>query len=137
MAANMCMVAVFSRLITPFLVAPTLGMVVATMFAAHRTTGRVIHVGVGFGLAILGPWFLELAGVLSPTMRWTATELVLDPAGSHVRPEVLMPMLLLYVIATMAITVAMARSLATMHHQSQRRLQLQAWQLRQLVPETK
>ncbi len=137
MTANMALVAIFSRLVTPFLVAPALGMVVAALFALHRASGRALYVGAGFALAILGPWFLELAGVLSPTMRWTATELVLDPSGSHVRPEVLMPMLGLYVVATMIVTITISRSLATVHHDSQRRLELQAWQLRQLVPETK
>ena len=48
-----------------------------------------------------------------------------------------MPMLGLYVVATMIVTISLSRSLATVHHDSQQRLELQAWQLRQLVPETK
>jgi serine/threonine-protein kinase len=94
MLANMGLVVVFSRLVSPFLVAPTLGVTIAILFALHRASGRVLLVGVGFLVAILAPWFLEILGVLSPTMR------------------------------------------ATAHHATQTRLQLQAWQLRQLVPET-
>jgi serine/threonine protein kinase len=135
--ANMTMVAVFSRLVSPFLVAPAMGIMIATLFALHRASGPAIFLGLGFGLAILGPWFLELLGVLSPTMRFTASELVLDPTGSHLQPEVLLPMLGLYVSATLAVGIAMSRSLATAQHASQRHLQLQAWQLRQLVPETR
>ncbi len=135
MIANMGVVAVFSRLCSPFLVAPALGIVIATLFALHRASGRVIYVGVGFTLAILGPWFLELAGVMSPTIRFSDTEMILDPSDSFVRSDVLLPMFGLYVIATITVSILMARSLANVHHDSQRRLQLQAWQLRQLVPE--
>jgi hypothetical protein len=130
-------VAVFSRLASPFLVAPALGVLIATLFCLHRASGRAWLVGFGFGLAILGPWFLELLGVLPPTMRFTDGEILLNPSGSHVVPEVLLPMLAVYVAVTLAVAMKMARSLTWVHHGSQRQLQLQAWQLRQLVPETR
>ncbi len=137
MVANMFIVALFAMLVSPFLVAPAIGGLMATLFALHRASGKSVLVGLGFTFAILGPWILELTGVVSPSLRFTATELVIDPAGSHIVPEVLLPMLGVYVIATMAVAIAMSRSLATVHHESQRQLQMQAWQLRQLVPETR
>nr|MBA2541409.1 hypothetical protein [Deltaproteobacteria bacterium] len=126
---------VFSRLVSPFLVAPALGIMIATLFSLHRASGPARYVGIGFTLAILTPWVLELVGVLSPTMWVTDRELVIDPSGSHVKAEILFPMFAAYVIATMTVAIVIARSLAKAHHVTQRRLQVQAWQLRQLVPE--
>jgi hypothetical protein len=72
--------------------------------------------------------------VLSPTMTFVGTTLVLHSSTDPLDPRGAMAMLVLYVIAIVTIGILLARRQASARRVAQRTAQLQAWQLRQLMP---
>jgi eukaryotic-like serine/threonine-protein kinase len=123
---------VISRMFTPFMVAPGLAATSVMMFGLDaRTPWRSCI--AGHIAAVLGPWILELTGVLSVTTRAIGGDLLLrSDSVSITMPEAAIS-LAIYTVALIAIAGALTHQLAIAHRKAVRAIELQAWHLRQLV----
>jgi len=84
--------------------------------------------------AVLLPWLGELVGVVSQTTFITDRELVLRVSAEHLDARLITVSLALYTLAILGVATALSRALAVNRIKMQHSLQVQAWQLRQLVP---
>jgi hypothetical protein len=83
---------------------------------------------------VFAPLVAELTGLTSRTTRTIGPDIVFHTPTNHLDETVTMVGLVLFVTAIVVMAVLIARSLASNRTTIQRRLFLQAWQLRQLVP---
>ena len=133
-ASNALLIALLARICTPFLVAPGIAVVTAMSIATDPRLLRAWQLAVIVVGAVIVPWLLEVVGVLSPTMTFVGSSLILHSSTEPLDPRGAMVMLALYVIAIVTIGILLARRQAFARRVAQRTAQLQAWQLRQLVP---
>jgi len=134
---NMIIIAALSRMYSPLLVAPGVASVLSmAMILTPRLSwvGSAASVGTLFLTAAMGPLVLERIGVLSRTVSVDGAGLVLRaPAvGSAEGPTVLVAAL--YATGLIIGSCAIARAMRARTREAHRRLHVQAWQLRQLVP---
>jgi len=126
------LLAVLSRVFTPFLVAPGVAAVSVMMFAVDaRTQWRSMV--VAHMIAVLGPWFLELAGVLSTTTTATLDGLLMMSATVANQMPGAAIALVTYTIALIAIAGFVSHRVALIQRSAVQAIELQAWHLRQLV----
>jgi hypothetical protein len=105
------------------------------MFAMSPKSGPGWALWAAMLGAVLVPWVLERAGALSPTMYVTDTHLVLLGNVDRLDGDVVTVGLAVYTALILAMAVAITRSISNNRRSTQRVLQIQAWQLRQLVPQ--
>jgi serine/threonine-protein kinase len=134
---NTILLAVVSRMFTPFLIAPGLAAMSAMAILFSPTTSRLTSV-VGMTIlswaAVLGPWILERAGVLSITTTVDSHGILLAAAGTGGREGPTLGLATFYVLAFIATACFMADAMRKRERTARRHLHVQAWQLRQLVP---
>jgi len=132
---NCALIAMLSHAFTPFMIAPPL---VTTLVMVYSLQPRAISawVTIAGGLsAVLGPFVLELAGVLRNTVSFTDTAMQLDPVGDHVDGTISIVGLVVFAVGIIAAATLISRHQANNRDALQRTLQLQAWRLKQLVPQ--
>jgi serine/threonine-protein kinase len=133
--ANAALVALLARVMTPFLLAPSVAMVTGTVFAMVPQLGRVVWALYAiFAAAILMPFVAELVGVMASTVTFQGDAIVLHTAATRLDPTFTLAGLSLFVAIVLAIAIGLTRGIVNDRNRSQRALQLQSWQLRQLVP---
>jgi hypothetical protein len=106
----------------------------ATVFATHVRLGRLSLIYGAFLAAIFIPWGAELIGWAPSTISFAGGDFVLHAVADRLDPIWAQFGLALFVAAVLAIGLGLARTSALERHRMQRALQLQTWQLRQLVP---
>jgi serine/threonine-protein kinase len=134
--ATMLVIAMFSRMFSPFLIAPGIGAVALSAIALHpisRSKRAIITITLLTLLAVLLPWVAEAVGVLSPTIHKSGLDLhITSPmTGTELFPSV--PALIFYVVTLLGIAAAIAHANAIAIHSSRRQVHVQAWHLRQLL----
>ena len=125
----------FSRLLTPFLIAPCIGVLTVMSVATYPRVVRPLVLVTIVVAAILGPWLLELAGVVSSTTSIHGETLVLRFSAAAVDPLATMSSLVLYVVVMVPLAGAIAFYLSNARRTAQHAMQMQSWQLQQLVPQ--
>jgi len=85
-------------------------------------------------LAVIAPWLLERFDVISVTTTVDERGILLDAAAIAGDQSSTLAVSALYVLALIAAAAGMANRMRTRERAAKRHLQLQAWQLRQLVP---
>jgi eukaryotic-like serine/threonine-protein kinase len=134
--SNMLLIALLARMASPFLIAPAVAALVAmgTVFSpSYRgPLGASLLAGM-LALAILIPWFGELSGLLSQTMYFTDTQVVLEPPVVGASPATRYILLVFYVVAIIAAAASMAYQNRRAERDARDHLHMQTWQLRQLV----
>ncbi len=133
-AGNALLVGIVSRVLSPFLVAPSLAVIIAMVYGMHPRTGRGWVLWTSLVAAVLLPWAAELAGLLSQTTTVTERGLVLHVAAERLDVDIITVTLALYTLALLAVATALSRALTASRFAMQHSLHVQAWQLRQLVP---
>jgi eukaryotic-like serine/threonine-protein kinase len=135
LVVNMGMIAVLSRLCTPFLVAPGLAAATVLTYAIHPREGQYLGVVIAGMLgAALAPWLLEHLGVLSSTMRiLEGGAIVLDSPA--LTPDLFRAQaaLVLFAVALSVIVGLTARAVAHAQIAARQAQLVQAWHLRQIV----
>jgi hypothetical protein len=134
---NAVMIALVARMFSPLFIAPGIAAVLAmAMVLTPRLSvlGSAIAVGALYIAAAIAPMLLERIDAVSRTMS-------IDPAGIHLRAPAVSgaegPAILVGVLYTIGLIVgacAMAHAMRARTRAAHRRLHVQAWQLRQLVP---
>jgi serine/threonine-protein kinase len=131
---NAALIALVCRMVGPFIIAPTLVTTTLMAYAAHTRFGRVSILAAILTAAVAVPWALEAAGVLPATYRFDGGDLVLSSdlvRFSAVPVQLAFAVLLVTLVAVVAV---LSRTIATRQREATRRLELQAWHLRQIVP---
>jgi hypothetical protein len=117
---------------TPFLIAPGIAAAAVTMFLADPRIKPIAAVSISL-TAVLGPWILEVAGVLPQTMSSRAGDLVLHSPALTVAMPATGVVLATYATLLIALTGVVAKQLGQSMRKSLLTVELQAWHLRKLV----
>ena len=124
-----------SRLFGPFVLLPGLVVVSTVAFLFHEGLQRPwLTVTLGC-MAIFGPAVLEWTGVLAPTMRFEHGGMLIVSQLCDMPPVATYTVLALTILVTMLAATGYIHEVRRAQVAAERQLQLQAWQLRQLVPE--
>jgi serine/threonine-protein kinase len=131
---NAVLIALVCRMVGPFIIAPTLVMTTLMAYAAHARFGRIPIVAAILTASVAVPWALEGAGVLPETYRFVGGDLVLS---SDIVRFTAAPVQLAFaalLVALVAVVAVLSRTIARRQREVTRRLELQAWHLRQILP---
>ena len=132
-AVNATSIAVFARLFSPFLIAPTVAALAIVLIVLDARLRWFLILALT-ALAALGPWLLEVTGVLSRTISTTPTgDIVLHTPLLYARQPDFEIVTAIGVLAMLAFGGLTARRVALTHRQALRSIELQSWHLRQLV----
>ena len=132
--ANSLVIAIVARATSPFLIAPGLALLSVMLYSVHPRIGRAWFLWATSAAVVMLPWVAELVGLLSPTTLVKENTLVLHLAAQSLDSTIIRIGLAVYVLFVLALATVMPRALATQRLAMARALQLQSWQLRQLVP---
>jgi eukaryotic-like serine/threonine-protein kinase len=136
--ANMLLVFVIARMFSPLLIAPGIAASIAiamVLTPQFSWLGSPIGIIVSMSLGVLAPLLFEQIGWMSPTMIVDKHGLAFETAAfaGHRIPTLIVAVV--YVIALITGAVVAGTSMRRQQREAHRRLHLQAWQLRQLVPQ--
>jgi hypothetical protein len=84
--------------------------------------------------ATLSPWLLELTNVLPDRTSVSGNTLMLQTAAGELDPNATLAGLFIYIVALIHLAALLARLQDDDRRKVRRAMQLQSWQLRQLVP---
>ena len=133
LAGNLVMIVLFSHLVGPFSAAPGLAVILAMTIGNHRRVAPAPVLGVVISLAVLAPWILEQLGLAPATTSVAGASLVFHTSADKLDPAWATMGLVLYVLLLIGMAVGLTRAAREDRRAVQRRVQIQAWQLRQLV----
>ena len=136
LVGNCLMTMLFSWAATPFFIAPSLGVITAMSLATHPRVARGWFLALCVCTAVLTPLALEWADVLPQSTFIAGSTLSLHtPASEGLEQSTTMLTLVIYVISLLSMSVFLTKFLTRDRRAAQRQVQIQAWQLRQLVPQ--
>jgi serine/threonine-protein kinase len=128
------LIALVARIAGPFLIAPTLVLTNLMAYAVHPRFGRMPTIAAILTAGVAVPWFLEVVGVLEPTYRFEGGALVIaSPAIMFSSAPMQLGFAVLLVLNS-GITAVLLRSMASKQREITKQIELQAWQLRNIVP---
>jgi serine/threonine-protein kinase len=131
---NAALIGVVCRMVGPFIIAPTLVLTTLMAYSSHPRFGRISILALILSASVVVPWVLELLGILDSTFRFENGEIVLSSPVvrfSSVPTQLAFALLLVSLVGVVA---ALSRALARRQRDAARQLELQAWQLKQIVP---
>ena len=136
-AGNAMVIAVFSRLFSPFLIGPGVScVIVATLIghSAYRNPKLTPVILVAFIAAIIVPWALEASGVIHRTFMVEGLSITIAPIVVLPAPISVVAMLIGYSVGIIALTTAMSLGRTRGEDAARQRLHIQTWRLQQLLP---
>ena len=125
------LIAVLSYMLSPFLLAVGVVPIVAMTMATHPAVVHRAVLAAVLSIAALAPWLLG-----PDSLTVTGHDIIIHAATSWLDPLAVRIGLATFVMSTALTGVILARGLTEDRRAVQRRVEIQAWQLRQLVPET-
>ena len=135
MSIQVLAIVAISRATTVLLMAPCLAAIIAGAFALYPRLGSAWRLYAVFAAAVFVPWIGELAGLLPRTTFVENGAIVLHGAISHLHPTFTLVGLGVWCAIAPALSIGLARASALDHRRLHRKIHLQSWQLRQLVPD--
>jgi serine/threonine-protein kinase len=131
---NAVLIALVCRMVGPFIIAPTLVTTTLMAYAAHARFGRIPIIAAILTASVAVPWGLEAAGVLPATYRFAGGDLVLSSDIVRFTAAPVQLAFAILLVTLVAVVAILSRTIATRQREATRRLELQAWHLRQIVP---
>ncbi|HEY5924512.1 MAG TPA: serine/threonine-protein kinase [Kofleriaceae bacterium] len=131
---NLAMFALFSWMMSPIIVGPGPAVIMVTLMTTHRRLIRPWQLAMLTVLATVSPWLLELANVLPVRTEVAGNILVLRTEAGELDPDATLAGLFIYIIALIHLAALLSRLQDDDRRKARRTMQLQSWQLRQLVP---
>jgi serine/threonine protein kinase len=134
---NAVIILIVARMFSPLLIAPGLAAVLGmalVMWPQFSILGSAVAIAVLNSAAVLLPWVLEWTNVMSRTMSVGKDGILLRApviAGAEGPTTICAAVYTVVLIGSACIVAATMRA---RHRAAHRTLQMQAWQLRQLVP---
>jgi serine/threonine-protein kinase len=123
-----------SRVLGPYLIVPALAIGAITATSSFPLLRRYYTwVWLAYAIAALAPTGLEELGVLTRTTAFDGGVMTIHSPMMAIGPR-LVVLLVGYLALTLYMSGHLARGLAMNAAEAQRRLQVQAWHLKQLVP---
>ena len=127
------LIALYSRGLSPLLIAPGVALITVMIYASHRmVAGWMLWLGCAAG--VLVPLILEFSGMISATTTVEGSNLVFHLPTDHLDSTVAIVGLAAYIAVILSIATVLTRLQTLDQRESRRLLQMQAWQLEQLVP---
>jgi serine/threonine-protein kinase len=133
-AANLAMIALLSRVVSPFLIGAGPATVIVMLLANHK---RLINTWLLSGLCVtatLLPWFLELVGALSARAFVEGDAFILRTGAGGLNEMGALVGLVLYIVVLIALATVLSRIQDNERRGVRRNLAIQAWQLKELIP---
>ncbi len=127
---------VLSRLVGPLVLIPGLAGANALSFTAHATGRRRMAFVSVAALAVIVPLLLELTGIWAPSYVFTDAGMLVVPHLASLPDVATLSLLILASITTVILPALLMREARDSVEDSREQLAVQAWQLRQLVPDT-
>jgi eukaryotic-like serine/threonine-protein kinase len=131
---HLALFALFSYLVSPVVFGPGPPVLLVTILAAHRRLMPVWLAAAVTSLATLTPWILSFAGVIGPQVWVSGGDLVLHTAAGQLDDTGTVVGLVFYIVAFAQLAAFLGRLQENNRRDVRRALQIQTWQLRQLVP---
>ncbi len=133
--ANCVLGASLGRMFGPFVFTPAaLVIVMFGMAAQPEFVARPLLVIAAGVAAFLAPIALEAAGLLGPTWSLSHGTLVTQPSAISIGGAPTVVLLLVGNVAVLIVGVLLSRGLARSRRDAQRRLEIHAWHLAQMLP---
>jgi len=128
------LVVLLSRTLGPFVLVPATGALGTAFFVLHGRNQHTVLTIVAGCVAVTLPLVLELAGVFGRTFEIRDDMLILRSDIVHLPPTLTLVLLTTVSVATVIAGGVFVRDARRNQEAAERKLQLQSWQLRQLVP---
>ncbi len=132
--ANLAMIALLSRIVSPFLIGAGPATVIVMLLSNHK---RLINTWLLAGLSVVAtllPWALELVGVLSPRAFVTHDAFILQTGAGGLNEMGALFGLVLYIVVLIGLATLLSRIQDNERRGVRRNLAIQAWQLKELIP---
>ena len=130
---NAILIGLICRMVGPFIIAPTLAATTLMAYAAHPRFGRISVIAAILAAGVAVPWALELAGVVEPTYRFVDGTIVLRSPVITFQAMPVQFAFAMLLVAVLVVVSLLSRMMAQRQREASRRVELQAWHLRQLV----
>lgn len=133
-AANLAMIALLSRIVSPFLIGAGPATVIVMLLSNHK---RLINTWLLAGLTLVAtllPWGLELLGVLSTRASVTGDSFILQTGAGGLNEMGALFGLVLYIVVLIGLATLLSRIQDNERRGVRRDLAIQAWQLKELLP---
>ena len=131
---NLAMFTLFAWMISPIVIGPGPAVIMVTLMAQHRKLIRPWMLAILTVLATVAPWLLELADVLPTRTGISGNTISLQTAAGELDPGATLAGLFIYIVALIHLAALLSRLQDDDRRKARRTMQLQSWQLRQLVP---
>ena len=133
-AGHLLMFMLLSRVVTPFVFGTGPAVIMVMLLAPYRRLIATWLLALLAGMAVLLPWMLELVGVLPPTVFIEGHSLILQhSAADHLDRAGMFGSYILYVFLLLALGAILSRGEDDARQRERRTIQIQSWQLRQLI----
>ena len=132
---HLAVIALFSWLTTPVLVGVGPATVMVMLMAQHPRLIAPRLLALLAVIATLSPWILELAGAIPRVVSTRSGDYVLHTQADRLDPTATIVATVVYFLAVVGLALFLSRSQEQERSEARRKLQIQAWQLRQLVPD--
>ena len=135
LALNFGICVLFARMLGPFMIVPSIITVLALSWMSYPTTlARPWPPVISLLAAIVVPLVLEAAGVLSSTWRVDGDTIATTSAVLSSDGPLTTVLLISGTLGTAIVAFVIARSLALSRRDALRKVEIQAWHLRKLLP---
>ena len=135
---NAAMIGLIGRMFSPYLIAPGLAaltIVIMNGSSRFRDRSLLLLMIIGMGIGTVGSGLLEFTGVLHQTLTFADDHILIRSGVLELNEVPLQLGLALYAFGLVFAAGMLSHTLGRANDDSQRRLHLQAWRLRQLVPQ--
>jgi serine/threonine-protein kinase len=133
-AGNLLMFALLGWMVSPIVIGPGPAIIMVTLMAAHRRLIPTWVLAILTVAATLAPWILEIAGLTETRTDVSGNVLMLRTAAEHLDRSATLAGLFMYIVALTHLAALLSRLQDDDRRRVRRAMQLQSWQLRQLVP---
>jgi hypothetical protein len=131
---NLLVFALFAWMVSPVILGPGPGVVMVMLMATHRSLVRTPILAALTALAIISPWVLAQFNLAPPVASVDGAAIHLHTAAGVLGNAPTLVALGLYLLALIGLAALLGHLQEDDRRNVRRAMQLQSWQLRQLVP---
>jgi eukaryotic-like serine/threonine-protein kinase len=132
--ANLLMFALFSWMVSPIVIGPGPATIMVMLLAAHRTLIPPAVLAALTAIATISPWLFDLAHLVPARTTIAGRDIIMHTEAATLDPTATSIGLALYIVTLIFMAALLARLQDDERRTVRRTHQLQAWQLRQLIP---
>jgi hypothetical protein len=134
LAGNLAMFALFAWMTSPIIIGPGPGIIVVSVLATHRKMIATWLVAVLALVATLVPWLLELLGASASRTSIVGGDIIIHTAARELGTSATLIALVIYLVSIVSLAALLSRLQDNERRAARQKVELQSWQLKQLVP---